>query len=92
MLSAAENLRFITGDQPILNLLPQTGNEDDLALYYPVSPEKAALLQLRGAYSPIGSTDGLTDDIVEDLNRRIVEGIHEQAFGIDLPYLKRLIG
>jgi hypothetical protein len=92
MLSAAEELRFITGDQPILNLLPQTGNEDDLALYYPVSPEKAALLQLRGAYSPIGSTDQLTDEIVEDLNRQVVKGIHEQAFGIDLPYLKRLMG
>jgi Protein of unknown function (DUF4238) len=92
MLSAAEKLRFITGDQPVLNLLQQTGSEDDLALYYPVSPEKAALLQLRGAYSPIGSTDQLADDMVEDLNRKIVKGIHEQAFGIDLPYLKRLMG
>ena len=92
VLSATERLRFITGDQPVLNLLPPTGNEDDLALYYPVSPEKAALLQLRGAYSPIGSTDQITDDMVEDLNRKVVEGIHEQAFGVDLPYLKRLMG
>lgn len=92
VLSAAGKLRFITGDQPVLNLLQQTGSEDDLALYYPVSPEKAALLQIRGNYSPIGSTDQLGDDMVENLNRKVLKGIHEQAFGVDLPYLKRLMG
>lgn len=91
ILSAAEKLRFVTGDQPVLNLLPQTGSEDDLALYYPVSPEMAALLQLRDAYSPIGSSNKLTDDMVESLNRKVIKGIHEQAFGADLPYLKQLM-
>lgn len=91
MLAAERKLRFITGDQPVLNLMPQTGSEDDLALYYPVSPGKAALLQLKGTHSPIGPADQLTDDMVEYLNRKLVEGTHEQVFGSDLPYLKRLM-
>lgn len=91
VLSAAEKLRFITGDQPILNLLPQTGSGDDLALYYPVSPDRAALLELRGVCSPIGPKDQLSDKTVDDLNRRVVNGIHEQAFGLDLLYFKRLM-
>lgn len=91
VLSASEQLRFITGDQPILNLLPLTGNADDLALYYPVSPERAVLFELRDANSPIGRCDRLTDATVGELNRRIIKGIHEQAFGNELTYLKQLM-
>lgn len=92
VLSASEQLRFITGDQPILNLRPQTGHRDDLSLYYPVSPERAVLLELRGVDSPIGSIDQLTDAMVEDLNRKLIGGIHEQAFGVDLAYLRQITG
>lgn len=92
VLSASEQLRFITGDQPVLNLLPLTGNHDDLALYYPVSPESAVLFELRDVESPIGPKNLLNDATVEDLNRKVIEGIHEQAFGSNLPYLKQLMG
>ena len=92
VLSAAGQLRFITGDQPILNLLALTGHADDLALYYPVSPERAAILELRTADSPIGTVDQLTDAAVDGLNRKIIGGIHEQAFGNDLAYLQQLMG
>ena len=36
---------FITGDQPVLNLLaPEEGVPQELALYYPLSPRRAFLL------------------------------------------------
>ena len=92
VLWASGHLRFITGDQPILNLRALTGHQDDLALYYPVSPERAVLLERRSAKSPIGPPDQLPDAIVDDLNRKIIEGIHEQAFGSDLAYLRHLMG
>ncbi|MFG1243900.1 DUF4238 domain-containing protein [Xanthobacter sp. V7C-4] len=91
ILSASGKLRLITGDQPVLNLLSLTGGHDDLAMYYPVSPQKAALLELREADSPIGSNNELTDAIVDHLNRRIIGGIHDQAFGSDLDYLRQLM-
>lgn len=91
VLSAAEQLRFITGDQPILNLRAQTGDHDDLALYYPVSPTRAALLELCDASSSIGPTDELNDATVGELNRKMAGGIHEQAFGSDLAYLNQLL-
>lgn len=37
VLSSSGQLRFITGDQPMLNLLPPAGGHDDLAMYYPIS-------------------------------------------------------
>lgn len=91
MLSASGQLRFITGDQPMLNLLPLTGGHDDLAMYYPVSPERAALLELRGADSPIGPSNQLTDAMVDHLNRKIIGDIHDQAFGNDIYYLRKLM-
>ncbi|MFN3628311.1 MAG: DUF4238 domain-containing protein [Parvibaculum sp.] len=91
VLSALGNVRFITGDQPIVNLFSQPVRHDDLAMYYPISPDRAALLELRGASSPIGSDDQLDEATVEDLNRKIVKGSHEQAFGSNLDYLQRLM-
>lgn len=92
VLSSSGQLRFITGDQPMLNLLPPAGGHDDLAMYYPISPEKAVLLELRGANSSIGTNDQLTDATVDHLNRKIIEGIHDQAFGSDIDYLRQLMG
>lgn len=91
MLSASGQFRFITGDQPMLNLLSLSSGHDDLAMYYPVSPERAALLELRGANSPIGPNNQLTDAMVDHLNRKIIKGIHDQAFGNDLDYLRQLM-
>jgi hypothetical protein len=50
------------------------------------------LLELRGAESPIGPINQLTDPTVEALNRKLIGGIHEQAFGSDLAYLSHLMG
>lgn len=92
VLSASEQLRFVTGDQPIVNLLSMTGKPDDFALYYPISPERAIVLELNDYNSPLGSSNELDDPAVESLNRRVIEEIHEQAFGCNIAYLRQAMG
>lgn len=90
-LSPRGRIKFITSDQPVTNILVMTGNSDDLALYYPVSPERSMLMELIDSESSVGSDDNLTDEMVDSLNRKILEGTHEQAFGGDMAYLKQLM-
>jgi len=44
-----QNGEFITGDQPVVNLVRQEGMEhDDIALYYPLGPRLAVLIAFKG--------------------------------------------
>ncbi len=71
---------FLTGDQPVLNLLgkgpePTTG----VMLYYPISPSRALLLTEAEGVSPY-SSETLTDADVAALNDRVVKAAHRQVF------------
>jgi hypothetical protein len=87
-LIASQNLQFITSDQPSWNMIEPRG-DNDLAIYYPVSPTVAIL------FENINNTSVVPDDELEDksvarLNRLMVDQSHEQIFGADLAYLATL--
>lgn len=81
-LQAPEGHTFITADQPTHNLMKGTPPEK-LALYYPVSPRSAVLLERRDEESAVGSQDILLPSMVAALNMLVAQGSHEQVFGHD---------
>ncbi|MBB3871659.1 DUF4238 domain-containing protein [Brevundimonas mediterranea] len=85
---ASGGLRFITSDQPVVNLVAPIG-DNDLALYLPVTPTVAVLLEHADARSHV-AVDALSDDHVDQLNRRLFAEAHEQVVGDDLTYLRSL--
>ncbi len=91
ILNAQADLAFITGDQPTINLL-KGGDHYDLALYYPVSPARATVLEAKHLPSAIGPDDNLTDGTVSDLNARIFAASHEQVFGNSARSLEKVVG
>jgi hypothetical protein len=91
VLRPTGTIDFIAGDQPTLNLLrPDTHNS--LALYYPVGPRAAALLEHRENESVVGNEDHVSDSVVRMpmLNSRIFDFSLEQVFGTDGGYLETL--
>lgn len=88
-LTAGYDLEFITSDQPSWNMLDAKG-DNDLAIYYPVSPRVAILLEHVGNRSVVGYGDSLPDTEIERLNNLVVERSHEQIFGTNIDYLKEL--
>lgn len=77
---AAGIRRFITSDQPVMNLLEPVGH-NDLALYYPLDPTVAALMEHLDNPGVVGEQTELDDDAVRMLNRRIFAFSHEQVIG-----------
>lgn len=60
---------FITGDQPIVNLVCKDSlNHDDVALYYPLSPHLAIVVTFK---QPRWISVEVTDEIVQHLNQTI---------------------
>lgn len=73
--------RFITSDQPVMNLLKPVGH-NDLALYYPLGPTVAALMEHLDNPGIFGEQRDLDDEAVRMLNRRIFGFSHEQVIGV----------
>ncbi len=88
LLRAGGARRFITADQPLMNLLAAESH-NDMALYYPISATLAVLLEHNENISLVVD-DELNDRAVEMLNRRLYDYAHEQVFGSDLEYLRTL--
>jgi hypothetical protein len=82
LLQSPRGESFITGDQPIVNLvddLDDKGVPLGLELYYPISPTRAMILapQLspRSSFAQVPTSEEMTG-----YNRRIVEAHHEQLY------------
>jgi hypothetical protein len=75
------DLPFITGDQPVANLLAIAGGPPEhFALYYPISPYLALVLNEVDQELPL-TTETLTIEDVHGLNAKIASGCHAQLFG-----------
>lgn len=83
---------FITGDQPVVNLLPSADPAKPpelLAFYYPVSPSTAVILD--EVEPRCGYTSGpVSVEQVTALNRRIRGASHSQVFGSSREILESL--
>lgn len=81
LLRNQTSMPFITGDQPVVNLLSVSDEPPaELAFYYPLSPRLAFFInEVDGDLSL--SSDGLTVDQVCGLNAKILEASHSQVFG-----------
>jgi hypothetical protein len=82
LLENETDVPFITGDQPVINLLSPGSDEPPrlLAFYYPVSPRIAVLLdevneRTRFAAGPVSANQVIA------LNRRIQAAAHRQIYG-----------
>lgn len=89
LLETKGNTNFVTSDQPVVNLLTAV-DHNDLALFYPISPTKAALLQPTTKECMVPNGNNLSEQVISELNKKIAEQCHEQLFGNNLDYLKSL--
>ncbi|MCR5880804.1 DUF4238 domain-containing protein [Phenylobacterium sp. J367] len=87
-LRAGGARRFITADQPVMNLL-SAESHNDMALYYPICGTLAVLLEHNENISLVDN-DELDDPLVARLNQKLYDYAHEQVFGSDLEYLRTL--
>lgn len=86
-------LKFITGDQPVANLLAKVDaakSPEEISLYYPVSPDLALILSAEDK-APLFSTETLTEASVLTLNDKIHEVTHSQMFGHSKAALTRYL-
>lgn len=80
---------FVTGDQPILNMLDPMAS-DDLELYYPISPTLAVMLTKDALRFP-DREQNLTQFEVERYNYAIYSNSDDQVYTNDQIYLRCLI-
>jgi hypothetical protein len=81
---------FITGDQPVTNLLGNGVNSPELlVLYYPISPNIALVLGEVDTDPPL-TNDNLSAEKVAELNERIASVSHSQLFASSREPLLRL--
>jgi hypothetical protein len=89
MLESDGSVPFVTGDQPVFNTLDPT-KTDDIALYYPVSPQRAMILTSVG--DPSSSRKRVVGKMaVETYNHLIWSKCHDQVYANDRAYLEGLI-
>lgn len=80
---------FITGDQPVLNMLDPK-KTDDLALYYPLSPRLAMLLTKDAVKLP-NKIRSISQLEVESYNYAIYSKSEDQVYSDDVTYLRSLV-
>ncbi|WP_080426332.1 DUF4238 domain-containing protein [Burkholderia ubonensis] len=81
LIQNTTDVPFITGDQPVANLLAiSDGPPERLAFYYPISPELALVLNEVDDDLPLAS-ETLTTEQVRGLNAKLASGCHAQLFG-----------
>jgi hypothetical protein len=91
ILDNATDVAFITGDQPIINLLAVADRPaTELSLYYPLSPTKALLLS-DAERRVMVTDDSFNEEWAVELNRKIAENSHSQVFARDARALESLV-
>lgn len=80
---------FITGDQPVVNLLDPHATED-IELYYPLSPILAMILSKDHNKFPMPSRNA-TELEIEYYNHKIYETSEDQLYASDEAYLRALV-
>jgi hypothetical protein len=83
------NIPFITGDQPIINLLDPAAT-DDVELYYPLSPTLAILLT-KDTRKLQDQRRRITQLEVENYNHTIYRESEDQVYSNDQGYLGSLV-
>jgi hypothetical protein len=93
LLESPTSVRFITGDQPIINLhanLEMGKPPQRMELYYPLSPARAMLF-LEKSSGSFGDHILLTEEQVRSFNDLIAEHAHEQIFGVSKVCLDQVL-
>lgn len=88
-LQNATSIPFITGDQPVINMLDPK-KTDDVELYYPLSPNLAMLLT-KDADKSANSHRSLIPMEVEHYNYRIFSRSEDQVYSDQESYLLSLV-
>ena len=68
---------FITGDQPVFNLLgdkvDENGDVLDLEFYYPITPNHALLVHFRNDQGDKFLNQSADENLIEHLNKKVFE-------------------
>lgn len=84
ILESRENLEFVTGDQPVINMaavgLELHEEPSGLELYYPISPRKALLITSEPKGFG-GARRSISEREVEFYNRAIIDQSGKQVYG-----------
>jgi Protein of unknown function (DUF4238) len=83
---------FITGDQPVVNLLASPSRDRDVdavSLYYPIGPDSALLLSDEDK-PPLYPATGLSRGQASELNERLAQACHRQVFAASKASLEAL--
>jgi hypothetical protein len=78
---------FITGDQPVINLQPQTATRS--VFYYPITPKTALRLSTTQNDCAV-TTEAVTQIEAERLNHDIFRWSEDQIYGVDGKYLAEI--
>lgn len=89
VVRSSGSARFITSDQPVMNLVKPL-SDNDLVLYFPISPLLAVVLEHHDAASPVPASSEIIDTDVITLNGRMLHYAHEQIIGDNLDDLRKL--
>jgi len=85
---------FITGDQPVFNILNdklnETGEVIDLELYYPLTPQHALSIHFRPDQTEKYVSKSADNEMIESLNRKVLENSDFFVFADSEVQLKRL--
>lgn len=85
---------FITGDQPVFNILNDKLNENgeviDLELYYPLTPQHALTIHFRTNQAVKFVSEIANNDRIEYLNKRVLENSNFFVFANSKEQLERL--
>lgn len=87
---------FITGDQPIFNILNDKVNEQgeviELELYYPLTPKCAVYLHFRPEQVDIYEGKTVDEQYVKELNQKVFENADFYVFADNEEILKQMTG
>ena len=93
-LLSNEEIRFITTDQPVINIYGTGRNNftppSELAFYYPISPYCALLMTERNEYKDI-SEISLSNDKIQMYNELMLEYSYEQFYASSMKELDSCI-
>lgn len=94
ILNSPEDMAFLTGDQPIINLLGEELDSDgyvkDLVLYYPLSPTKSMLIEFEKGENEKIKYKNLSKDEIVFYNSKIVELADDYIYANKEIFLKEI--
>lgn len=93
ILNNQSAVNYITGDQPVINLVDinKNGSDKDFVLYYPIKPKIAIQFKLRQHKSTFEAKNIETTELVNELNSKIYQYADNLVFSDSEEQISRFV-